>query len=519
MNDRLRIVVLLAAAIGAFWFLTQPTASPDCPDGRCPAPARPNLPKPAPRRPCPCPADLVDTSFADAGEMNGPGHDGVEVNCDLPTELHLKNRGGSDGAGLCVFASLTHAGQWCDEPVAQHMFEFMFTRPGGGYPTKVDAMLKACAAEMRLPVPSYIQHTGGDPEFIERALATYRYVSCTYDGRDTAYGGVYSGRIAHMVNCVYLGQKWAVVHDNNTPGRWLWLPRAAFLERWKGGGGGWAVVLLRPGPPPIPTGRPGRMGVDGTDRIVRCADGPAASAPTLRCADAAQGYSWLKHLDSWVLYHNGVQIGGYNESLGYRSLKGGVWSAGTVEPPPGVDLPGGDVNKYGVLSDRVPKEKSYRKNGATITREQAFADMETFSDDVRKLRLTVVGPAEMRERCERDWRDSPAFADLRDRVLFRTYDPAHWWVADVGMAPGITLQGPARADGKAPVIWRLRDYAGADNLAVAIRQADPSYQPSRDADPNANLLSKTYKGIPIWALVLAVVAVLWVVFGSSQRKE
>ena len=70
-----------------------------CPDDRCPKP-----------RPRPWPAHFEAT-------VGGPRHpDGTELDCDLPEPFHVKNRGGSDGAGLCVFASMRHSGLWADEP-------------------------------------------------------------------------------------------------------------------------------------------------------------------------------------------------------------------------------------------------------------------------------------------------------------------------------------------------------------------------------------------------------------------
>lgn len=39
---------------------------------------------------------------------NGPSHQGVAVQAHLPTSEHLRNVGGSDRKGLCVFASLDH---------------------------------------------------------------------------------------------------------------------------------------------------------------------------------------------------------------------------------------------------------------------------------------------------------------------------------------------------------------------------------------------------------------------------
>jgi hypothetical protein len=185
---------------------------------------------------------------------SGNTHQGKEVMIDLPLDLHIRNVGGSDGLGLCVFASLSHAGKWQSDPVATAIFPWMRTKPGGGYPSKVDAMLARLGNELGQKC-AYIQHTQGDDAFLDAALATGRFPCVTYNGRDGVY---YRNGIAHMVNLAYMDATTAAIHDNNYPGKWLWMTRAEFLQRWRGGGGGggWAVVLLNPPPPPIPVNTP-----------------------------------------------------------------------------------------------------------------------------------------------------------------------------------------------------------------------------------------------------------------------
>ena len=95
----------------------------------------------------------------------------------------------------------------------------------------------------------YVQHTGGDEEFLRLALKTQRMPGRTYAGRDSRY----NGPIAHMVNLVYLDDTSAAILDNNFPDKPLWMTRKEFLDRWRDHGGGWAVVLLNSPPPPPPT--------------------------------------------------------------------------------------------------------------------------------------------------------------------------------------------------------------------------------------------------------------------------
>jgi len=51
--------------------------------------------------------------IADKAAVDGPVHDGVEIQIDLPTGQHVRNFGAPvDNKGLCVFASMTMAGRW-----------------------------------------------------------------------------------------------------------------------------------------------------------------------------------------------------------------------------------------------------------------------------------------------------------------------------------------------------------------------------------------------------------------------
>lgn len=175
----------------------------------------------------------------------GPG--GTEVICDLPASsgLRAKNVGGRDGAGLCVFTSIMHAARYQGEPRLWNFQQQMRQEPGGGWPEKVDQMIAKYG-----PGTMYLQYEGRDPSLLEAALRTGRMPSVTYDGRDVHY----RGRIAHMVNLVYLDSEKACILDNNFVGdnELVWLSREEFLSRWHSGSNGWAVVLLARAPAPVP---------------------------------------------------------------------------------------------------------------------------------------------------------------------------------------------------------------------------------------------------------------------------
>lgn len=178
---------------------------------------------------------------------SGPvGPAGQEVACDLPADLRTKNVGGTDGSGLCVFTSIGHAARYQNERKLADFQRQMRAERGGGWPEKVDAMVAKYA-----PGAAYVQATNGDLAFLRKAIASGRMPSVTYAGRDPHYG---RATIAHMVNLVHLDDTSACVLDNNFVGerQLLWMTPAEFAERWRANGGGWAVVLLAPAPPPAP---------------------------------------------------------------------------------------------------------------------------------------------------------------------------------------------------------------------------------------------------------------------------
>jgi hypothetical protein len=103
-----------------------------------------------------------------AATVSGPiAPDGTEVQNDLPGELQVKNRGGSDGAGLCVFASLKHSAQWQEVTALKEIFEYMFNYPGGGYPEKVDQVIHDICQKKGVAVPPYIQVQRRDIEILK----------------------------------------------------------------------------------------------------------------------------------------------------------------------------------------------------------------------------------------------------------------------------------------------------------------------------------------------------------------
>jgi hypothetical protein len=484
-------------------------------------------------RSCSAEVDAGRQPAAPSIRENGPELDGEAVTCDLPTSEHLRNLGSAiDGGGLCVFTSIDHAARWANEPTLIGFRDFMRRYPGGGYPEKVDESIPRMARSKGLPVPAYVQHTGGDPEFLRLALKTGRYPCVTYSGRD---GVFYRGSVAHMVNLVHLSERWAVIHDNNFPGRWLWMPPAEFLARWQSSGGGWAIVLLKPGPPPIPINlvalhrpipEPTHFSTEErmqfTPFLVSALVALGSSSGPRGCptATAPDDYRWQadpKYPEYRYLYRGRTQVGTFHPGpIGYRNLLAdGTWSELCAPPVP---LPVGVVANFGLDADRIAGAPEYWLNGRAVSRQEALAAFGPLTDDSSRLRLTVVGDEGSRKQVLADLDSHPALLALRDRLAVQDYAPDHWAAAGVGFASGVTLQPPAGPDGKAPVLFRFASYAGPESLAAAIRKADPLYRPERDPDPGRLSSSPSFdlSKVPpaAWAVGGFVLALLF-----ARRKE
>lgn len=202
---------------------------------------------------------LCSVVFADFKTVPAPTlPDGTRLSIDLPADQHMRNSGGNDrtrdnplglpgrGFGLCVFSSAELAESRWQNGVLAGFQKWMQSKPGGGSPRKLQAMITQFCNEKGLREPDYVQHTGSDMVFLETAVKTRRMAAVTYAGSDDFY----SGPIDHMVNLHWLDANYAVIQDNNRPQRWTVMSRREFETRWKARGGGWAVVFLNSPPPP-----------------------------------------------------------------------------------------------------------------------------------------------------------------------------------------------------------------------------------------------------------------------------
>lgn len=218
-------------------------------------PPRPVKPAPTPpRQPCPpdgpCPRwptghdaspwERSDWADVIGAFVNSAEHDGIHIFCDLDPSLHTRNVGGSDGAGLCVFASMKNIGEYQHNSIFTDVFDVMKGKPGGGWPSKVDREISLLCRQRGVDPPDYIQVMGRDPALTERAVQAGLMVGTTYNHSPSGrYGGQ---RIAHMVNLVHADGANYVILDNNYPGgsNYEWLSR----EEWLSTRPDWSIILL-----------------------------------------------------------------------------------------------------------------------------------------------------------------------------------------------------------------------------------------------------------------------------------
>lgn len=408
---------------------------------------------------------------AEAFQPGGPiSPDGKKATVDLPTNRHIRNVGGSDGAGLCVFTSIQMAADWQNVRELDGFREWMRRRPGGGWPEKVDQMLKQFCGEKGVPVPPYVQHTGGDEAFLALALKSRRAVCVTYAGRDDFY----RGPIAHMVDLVYLDDAAAAIIDNNRPGVWVWMTRAEFLQRWRAMQGGWAMVLLSPPPPPHKATAPAWRIPVGQCPGGSCGGGGCSGGfcplPMMRIPAPAPipepeaAYEWdQSRFDSdgpyFVLRKGKRVIGAWYGGGFHRQIAGrpdGVFeaekSASPVNPPREAEsVAAADVQNFGVVPSKIHAGKRwYSLNGIEVPRNEA---LDAFGDDLPadsdRFYLTIVGDAAFIAKAKAEVAKLPD--QDRGRLHVQTYSPDHWAVAHFGLAPGLTIRKPTSGDSSAEV--------------------------------------------------------------------
>lgn len=187
---------------------------------------------------------------AQGGPISPDGSE--EIACDLPARLHIRNVGGTDGAGLCVWASQQHTAYYQHVWSMQGVFDYMKTQRGGGWPERVDQVTAILAKRAGVETPPYIQlQAKNNLEMLKLACRTGRMPGVTYSFSPT---GNYNRQfINHMVTLVHASDKWFCVLDNNYPNSYEWMDPQTFLNVHTRNGkeNGWATIFLND-PPPAP---------------------------------------------------------------------------------------------------------------------------------------------------------------------------------------------------------------------------------------------------------------------------
>ncbi len=455
-----------------------------------------------------CAAALAAPAFGQSSPRFAPtptptSPAGVHATVDLPTSQHTRNVGGSDGAGLCVFTSVHHAGRWQGVAALDGFREWMRRKPGGGYPQKVDAMLAAYCREKGVSVPGYVQHTGGDDTFLDLALHTDRMPCVTYDGRDDFYSGI----VYHMVNLTHMDGTRAAILDNNRPGVWLWMSRTDFLSRWRGSGGGWAIVLLDAPPPPYTTAptaatlnewvgtgaappdlAAGRGCGCGGAAPCECGAGCRCRPPVVfgQCSGGScrvqpsnpQPYTPAPQPDepvdppflagqgkagAWVgtpaagfgFWIDGRRVYDLDTAGRVRKCNANGFPVGDPLDSPAVELPAGaaqarpltatgeSIPPGGVVPHRVHDAPAYSLSGRPCSKDEAHAAVGggNLADDSDRWHLTAVGGPDLAAKVRADVAALPA--DLRGKLLVQVYPPDAWPVTQFQLPPGVSLRAPS----------------------------------------------------------------------------
>jgi hypothetical protein len=166
---------------------------------------------------------------------------GTTANAPIPPEFHIRNEGGSDGAGLCVISSILANGRFQDVPGLERgkdseLWRTAKVRPGGYSPAKLEALVNEV-----MPDELWASSVGTDPSILAKLSALGYPIGATMNTGSSYY----YQPIHHMISLVHYDNEWACVVDNNDPGKYHWMPASEFAKRWIDGGVGWAWIWTR----------------------------------------------------------------------------------------------------------------------------------------------------------------------------------------------------------------------------------------------------------------------------------
>lgn len=172
--------------------------------------------------------------------LTEPVFNGVRANAPIPPEMHFKNTGGSDGAGLCVDTSMTIAGAYHGIADLWKLTQSALmvdarANPGGSWPEKLERELKD-----HYPNEQWFMWESPTTEQVE-AFNAQGLAVCTTTNTGALYNYDY---IYHYIVTIHLDDVFAMIVDSNDPGRYHAMPRAEFDRRAPNPDKMWATVWL-----------------------------------------------------------------------------------------------------------------------------------------------------------------------------------------------------------------------------------------------------------------------------------
>lgn len=176
-----------------------------------------------------------------------------------------------------------------------------------------------------------------------------------------------------------------------------------------------------------------------------------------------------------------------------------------------------EPKNFGMDASKIGKEPKYWINGKEVSRREAMAAVQKVPDDRHKLSLTIIGSVDDRKRV---LQELDKLGELRALVVVQAYNPDDPMIKLFGFVtsgkPTIYLQ---RSDGV--VLHRQDIFNEVEELATAIRKADPAYDPKKDPDltkkPNPSPLSlPDLSKIPPAYVVIGIVIVIFLLQGKRQ---
>ena len=212
---------------------------------------------------CVAPARGQDGQPDRRGEVvaQKPYYRGVAIPRPIDPKFHMRNEGGSNGAGLCVISSVIANGNaqgvpGLDAPdqngaigKGSPLWTTAKRRPGGYSPDKLARLVDEV-----MPSETYASFITRDPEELAAKLEQlskegYKVGITMNTGQLYRYMPIH-----HMVSNDYFRRDgYAAIVDNNRPGFWSFMPAKEMVRRSFDGGVAWLWIWTRkPSPWAVP---------------------------------------------------------------------------------------------------------------------------------------------------------------------------------------------------------------------------------------------------------------------------